>query len=337
MSKIKTIASNSAKWPVIGHSKIVDYLQHCLDTSQLAHAYLLVGPAQVGKTTVARFLVDELVYGKTTPLFASSDPSTPRFHPDIHWLDREMNEKTSKLKKNISVEQVRQLQNKLSLHSFLNTKKVGVVASAQNLSLEAANSLLKTLEEPTPNTILILIAEDISYLPQTIVSRCQVLKFLPVASQEIFDHLLTLKIERKKAKHIAQMSFGRPGLALGFTENSEAYAERLAAGRNFLFLLKASTVDRFKAVDELVKNSALEDLYQTLNLWQSFLRDVMLTKYMSENFIAHASLHADITKLTAVYGRGSVLQLFKQLNQTKVYLKANVNPRLAFENLILNF
>ena len=136
-----------SSWPIVGHSNFVSYLKHCLGSSQVGQAYLFIGPAHLVKTTLTKHFVDQLVEG------ADQVSVNPKLHPDIHWLARETNEKTGKLKKNISIEQVRQLQNKLSLHSFLNTYKVGVITQAHTLSTEAANSLLKTLEEPTPKTI----------------------------------------------------------------------------------------------------------------------------------------------------------------------------------------
>lgn len=318
-----------SEWPIVGHSNIVSYLNMGLKNSHIAHAYLFVGPRHLGKTTLAKYYIQALVEG--------SNITEGKMHPDIHWLAREENEKTGKLKKNISIEQVRQLQNKLSLHSFLNTYKVGVVAEAHNLSIEAANSLLKTLEEPTSKTVLILITENISALPLTIVSRCQVIKFLPVSTQEIFDHLLSLKIERKKAKNLAAIAFGRPGMAINFASTGDGYSEYLTEGRNFTNLLKSNLNERFKIVGDIVKEYDLDGIYQLLNHWSAFLRDFVIINTVSANAAAHRSLIADFEKLAGQYSRIKMLQLFANIQSTKKYLRANVNPRLALENLILNF
>lgn len=326
----KTALSKS-EWPIVGHSNIVSYLKHSLDSSQIGQAYLFVGPAHLGKIILTKYFVDQLVEG------ADQASASPKLHPDIHWLARETNEKTGKLKKNISIEQVRQLQNKLSLHSFLNTYKVGVITQAHTLSTEAANSLLKTLEEPTPKTVLILIAESIAHLPPTIVSRCQVFKFLPVSTQEIFDHLLSLKVERKKAKNLAALSFGRPGIAINFATNTDNYSEYLAEGRNFVHLLRSDLNERFKIVGDIVKNNDLEGIYQILNHWSAFFRDFITINYLSPNALVHHSLSAEFEKISANYDRQKILHNFVKFKRTKILLRANVNPKLALENLIINF
>src|SRR3989344_1191746 len=176
MSKV---INKQSKWPIVGHSHIVSYLQNSLNNLKLAHAYLFVGLDHVGKAAVAGYFINSLVC-QNLEVEALAVPcgecqscrqALSGNHPDVYWLARELNEKTDKLKKNISIEQVRQLQNKLSLRSFLNSYKIAVVSEAQTLSAEAANSLLKTLEEPSARTVLILLAENLARLPQTIVSR----------------------------------------------------------------------------------------------------------------------------------------------------------------------
>lgn len=324
-------ALSKPEWPIVGHSNIVNYLKHGLDSEQLAHAYLFVGPAHLGKTTLTKHFIDQLIDG------ADQSLDNAKLHPDIHWLVREENEKTGKLKKNISIEQVRQLQNKLSLHSFLGTYKIGVIGEAHTLSTEAANSLLKTLEEPTAKTVLILIADSIVNLPQTIVSRCSVVKFLPVSTQDIFDHLLSLKIERKKAKNLAAMSFGRPGVAINFTAEVDNYSDYLAEGRNFVHLLRSDVNERFKIIGDIVKTNDLDGIYQILNHWSAFFRDLMIINYLSPNALTHHSLASDFEKISANYDRQKMLNNFLKLKNTKIFLRANVNPRLALENLIINF
>lgn len=320
------------KWPIVGHSNIVSYLQNSLENGQLAQAYLLVGPKNVGKTSLAKNFVDQIVYGKV----ANADQEA-RIHPDIHWVGREVSETTGKLKKNISIEQIRQLQNKLSLSSFVDSYKVAVIAEADQLSAEAANSLLKTLEEPTRKTILILLAEKISHLPLTIVSRCQVLKFLPVSSQEIFDYLLEQKVDRKKAKTLAVLAFGRPGLAIEYFENKDEYADFLYQIKQFIGLIKADTVERFKLVNEIAKVGEVDLIKQTLDVWTKVWRDIFLIKNSVSNLVSNLSVAADLEKLAQTYSQRQIIQGFSALNLARRYLDANVNPKLTLENLTLNF
>ena len=88
-------------WPIVGHANIVSYLQQCLENSQLAHAYLFVGPEHIGKSTVVNYFVNAVI-GSLPAVSINAEDSGQKFHPDIHWLNREVNDKTDKLKKNIS-------------------------------------------------------------------------------------------------------------------------------------------------------------------------------------------------------------------------------------------
>ena len=330
------MVTEQLSWPIVGHRNVVNFLQRSLGNPVAAQAYIFVGPAHIGKATVAKHFINALIPG-VVDITEKDNVAGHTFHPDVYWLDREVNAKTEKLKKNISIEQIRLLQNKLSLRSFLNTYKICVISQAQHLSTEAANSLLKTLEEPNAKTILILLAEHLNGLPPTIVSRCQILRFLPVATQDIFDHLLSLKIERKKAKNLAQLAFGRPGVATSLAAESQRYADYLSAAKAFLTLLKADINDKFKVAGELAKTNDTDGLSQVLDSWAAVLRDLLVMNYWSANAVAHLSLAADLEKVASVYRRDQLLHIFLKLKQTKIFLRANVNPKLALENLVLNF
>lgn len=184
---------------IIGHKNITSFLEKSVKNGEISHAYLFYGPSHLGKKAVASHFA-EVILGR--PIAN---------HPDVYLVGRERDEKESKLAKNISIEQIRELERKLSLSSFLNSYKIGIIEEAETMSEEAANSLLKTLEEPTPKTVIILLSTSTSALPATIVSRCQTLKFLPVAKEKIYDHLLNLGAGRDEARDLSGISFGKPG------------------------------------------------------------------------------------------------------------------------------
>jgi len=338
-------SDNRFQWPIVGHSNIVSYLQQSLLNGRLAQAYLFVGPSQVGKTTIVENFVNSLVcenlhQGKgLVPCSQCRHCSQikNKIHPDIFWLKRIENEKNGKLKKNIGIEQIRELQNKLSLHSFLDSYKIAIINEAQTLSSEAANSLLKTLEEPTPKTILILLTTSLASLPQTIVSRCQVLKFLPVSSQEIFDYLISLKIERKKAKILAALAFGRPGLAINYFNEPEDYLTFQDQISQFIGLMKGDISNRFKIVDNLAPGNDVNSIKESLSVWQKIFRDLSLIKIGAENLVSNLNFQTELKSLAAGYSRDGLLKIMAEISTAKRYLDANVNPKLTLENLILSF
>ncbi len=335
---------NQFQWPVIGHHNIISYLQQSVLKDRVTHAYLFLGPEHIGKTTVAKNFIGSLVCEnlslKNTPIPCHQcqycQQVENKIHPDILWLERQVDEKTGKSKKNISIEQIRELQNRLSLFSFLNSYKVAVINEAHNLSQEAANSLLKILEEPTPKTVLILLINDISFIPRTIISRCQVLKFLPVGEEEIFNHLISLKAERKKAHLLAALSYGRPGIAINYLTEPEDFADYQSKIKEFLLLHKANIGERFKTVNEVISFSDFEAARDILNVWIKVLRDLVLLKNLSPELVNNLNFIKDLEQLANLYNDKKLIQILGQINQAKSYLQANVNPRLVLENLILN-
>ena len=337
--------NNRFQWSIIGHAKAVSYLQKSLVNQKISQAYLFVGPKQVGKATVAKYFVDSLIcknLEQKNGLLPCGQCDSCRqlasqLHPDVYWLEREIDQKSGKLKKNISIEQVRQLQNKLSLRSFLNSYKIAVIDEAQGLSAEAANSLLKTLEEPSARTVLILLAENLARLPQTIVSRCQIINFLPVSSQAIIDYLKILKVERKKAKILAALAFGRPGIALNYATKPEAYLDFQEQAKKFITLLKSGLNDRFKIIGELLEFNDVNSAQATLLVWRKILRDLILVKYSTQNLISNLNLAADLNELAANYRQSELIEMMAQVNEARRYLEANVSPKLTLENLVLNF
>ena len=337
-------ASNNLKWPIIGHSNIVSYLQNSLTSNSLAHAYLFVGPDHVGKTTVAKLLVNSLVCDN----FALQKNNLPcgqcrgcrqvatGIHPDVYWVRRELNEKTEKFKKNIGIEQIRSLQSKLGLRSFLNSYKVAIVADAQTLSLEAANSLLKGLEEPAPRTVMILLSNSVARLPKTIVSRCQVIKFRPVADKKIVDHLVNLKIERKKSRTLAALAFGLPGVALSYVDDKSNYFELQDSIKTFLGLIDQDIATKFKMINEVLNNDP-EETKEILLLWRKILRDALLIKANVSNLVSNISLATEIKRLATKLSINEIRLMITEIDQTKKYLDSNVGVRLTLENLVLKF
>ncbi|OGY44232.1 MAG: DNA polymerase III subunit delta' [Candidatus Buchananbacteria bacterium RIFCSPHIGHO2_02_FULL_38_8] len=331
-------------WPIIGHKNIISYLQGNIVVDKVSHAYLFLGPDHIGKTTLAKYFVNSLVCENLN----HKDCAIPcgqckccqqvinKIHPDIVWVEREVDEKNGKLRKNISIEQIRELQNRLSLHSFLNSFKIAVINEAEHLSKEAANSLLKVLEEPTPKTVLILLTNSISAMPRTVISRCQVIKFLPVSEVEIINYLAKEGLTKKKAKVLAALAYGRPGLAINYLnepENLEEYRQKI---KDFFLLHQNDITNRLKSTQSFSDFSSISLAEENLSVWTKILRDLMLINNSSSNFVGHLNFEAELKQLANLYSNKKLVEILDNINMAKTYLRANVNPRLTLENLILN-
>jgi DNA polymerase-3 subunit delta' len=143
---------------------------------QLGHAWLLSGPEDLGKINLALVLAHRLLGVQGAPAVLDADAALAALpqrhapsdhHPDLHWLYPEEDKDT------ISVEQVRAVIDAFALTAHRGIAKVAVIEPAEALTLSAANALLKTLEEPTPDTYLLLVSHRPGRLPATIRSRCQ--------------------------------------------------------------------------------------------------------------------------------------------------------------------
>ncbi|OGY41058.1 MAG: DNA polymerase III subunit delta' [Candidatus Buchananbacteria bacterium RBG_13_36_9] len=338
---------NKFNWPIVGHEKIAQFLQKSLSNNRLGHAYLFSGKAHLGKKLVARKFIASILcedYHKQKQLQAAAWPCNEcifcqqlarGIHPDVFYLKKEDD------KKNISVEQVREMHKFLSLTSFLNSYKIALIESAGDLSESAQNALLKILEEPAPKTMLILIAEDFTQLLPTIVSRCQVIKFWALKEEEIFRHLITLGANREQAKIFTALAGGQIGTAINFLVQPEYLNEYSEKMDGLLNLFSHDLTANFQSIESIfsaAKNplEAATLLQTELGYWQLILRDILASKNNLDNLLVNQHYRDKIKNLALTYSTPKILEILNQIKKIKQYLNYNINPRLAAENLILS-
>jgi DNA polymerase-3 subunit delta' len=330
-------------WPIIGHRHIIKFLEKSIINDKLAQAYLFVGPVHLGKRTLAEiFIANILCQEKTRPCGECLHCRQLKagLHPDIFKIEREK-DKFGKLKKNVSIEQIRLLKNKLSSTSFARSYKFALILEAEYLSEGAANALLKTLEEPMGRTILILITSQAAKVLPTIRSRCQIINFLLVSKKEIADHLITLSKRPNFSQTLASLSQGRPGVAFRFFYNQELLIKHNQQTELLLDFFQQGLTERFKNLGTIInsKNNSpitLAETEELLNNWLLALRDVILVKNFEVDSVANQNLLKKIERVKNL-SHHSLLSFISNLGQAKNYLEQNVNPKLILENLILNF
>ncbi len=335
-------------WPVVGHEKIIQFLQKNIENGKLAHAYLFSGKEHLGKSLLAEQFIASILCNDYNEKNKSKAEILPcgqcvfcsqiakGIHPDIYFLKKEED------KKNISVEQVREMQKLLQMASFLNSYKIALIENAEDLSESAQNALLKILEEPKPKTILILISSDHNLLLPTIVSRCQLIKFFPVSNEKIFGHLINLGTNREQASIFAALACGQIGLAIDFYKKSDLFNEYLGRIENFLNIFNNNINARFKILEKLLANfktnlEIIDFLNLQLDSWQLVLRDILAIQNHSEYLIINLHFKDKLAEFAKLYSIEKVIKLQKEIDQIKKYLNYNINPRLAVENLVLNF
>ncbi len=159
---------------------LVDSWQRRAQHGRLPHAVLLAGPPGVGKRAAAAWIAGHKL-GEAPPL--PQYPLQVPEHADLEWLSPEEG------KQSIGIEQIRELVRHLGLTSYEGRGKVAVIDPANVMTVNAANSLLKTLEEPPGDTLLVLVADRVGRLPATVFSRCQRIDFAPPPASRALEWL----------------------------------------------------------------------------------------------------------------------------------------------------
>lgn len=336
------MSNQEFKWDIIGHQKIVHFLQKSIAKNKISHAYLFAGPEGVGKTKMAEYLSASLLCGdkKIIPckqcVFCRQ--VFKKIHPDLIWIKKEAG------KKNVGIEQIRNLRESLSLGSFLNFYKIAIIEEAENLTQEAWNAILKTLEEVAGRIIVILITNNFKNLPATVISRCQTIKFSLVNKREIFNCFLNeFKVPQEKAEFFSRLSRGRPGVGVKFIENEKLLKEYQFKVKSFFEIIKKQKLkDRFDYLNSCVKQEAnflesREKFYDLLSAWILILRDSLLAKTSNSEFVVNVFAREELNRFAENYSLTQIRAFLQKFIQTKNFLYYNVNPRLAIENSILNF
>ncbi len=319
---------------IAGHNRAISILQAHRWAGRLAHAYCLTGEEAIGKTAVARALAEELLLG-------AGQPSRLEVHPDFWSDDRP---------EAISIDEIRfhpergaptheqSLQQFLSLKPFVAPLRVALLANAERMTEQAQNCLLKTLEEPPANTVLMLTTAYPDHLLPTCLSRCQLISLSPVGRPAMVEFISARQPNDAEVEALVGLAHGRPGWAVramsdrDWVVRMDRWAEQLAA-------LAFEDVDgvltfasRFgqgpQAEMRLVAADALRG-------FTSFLRDAMLLQagvlspMPSERKSALAAWSAQVPP-------DHIRASLAAAQRTQLLIDQNVNPRLAMEVMMLD-
>lgn len=334
------------KWPLAGNAHISDYLAKKIAKGNAGGTYIFNGPSDLGKTTTAFYFAKSLMCVDKDKAPCGNCPACSQFrkardsedsimHSDFYLIKKEAG------KKNISIEQVRNFINSLSLSSFLNSYKIGVIKGADSLNSQSANALLKTLEEPRKDVIIILITNNLESLPQTIVSRSQVLNFRPVKSDDIYNYLIKEhQATRSAAKNLSRLCLGRPALAVKFLQDKDFYESYLEIVSSFLGFFEKDINSRFADIEKLIgsgqKQEAVKTAVKIVGVWQGVVRDALLSHFNHQDLVQHEVRKIEIERIKVKTRPVHLLSINNILEESNGFLKANVNPRLVLENIAIN-
>jgi DNA polymerase-3 subunit delta' len=321
----------TANWPVVGHSWAVGHLKRCLEHGRVRHAYLISGPAGIGKTTLARAFAQTVNCLDETNRPCGECRACKLIahdgYADVNIIRADGN--------TLKIEQVRDMQHMLSLRPVEARYRVVILRRFHEASGPAMDALLKTLEEPPPYVILLLTADTTDNLLPTIKSRCQPINLRPLPATIIRQALEThWQIEPDRAALLAQLSGGRMGWAVRAAADESLLAQRAALLDMLEKALGLSRVGRFALAESLSKDR--EALLAALDLWQSYWRDVLLLIHSTVTPATNRDRRHALEQIAGTVKVEDVQRTLAAIQRTGRYVAQNVNARLAVEVLMLD-
>ena len=312
-----------------------------MERGTMAHAYLFVGPEHIGKMTLALELASALNCQEANPPCKQCrvcQRIEKGKHPDVIIIDKNSSRDARDRKKatEIGIDTVREvLQRGASLPPYEGKYKVFIIEDADLMSNEAANCLLKTLEEPPQHIVILLLTSDEKALLQTIVSRCQRFELKPVPTAEIEKRLSQVKgLDGETVKLLARLASGCLGWALTAVNDAGYLQSREQRLSEFNALLTKNWNDRLGYLAQLPSDR--DGAEQTIKLWLSWCRDVLLLKYNCEESVTHLDRVSDIRTWANMLTVLEIKDFIDSLNKMLVYLSFNANLHLLFEVLMLD-
>lgn len=327
-------------WQIIGQEKAVSLLQRGLASGLLSHAYLFVGPEHIGKMTLAKRLAQALnCESEEKPCLAC--PACKKIeagrHADVQVIGLMMKEDDSEAKV-IGIKQIEDMQHMASLPPFEGRHKVFIFENAELLSIEAANRFLKTLEEPEKNVTFILLTTNDKLLPATVISRCQRLEMPPLPIAGEAAALAERGIEPERARLLAGLSAGRPGWAIIAADNNDILEKRAEELDRLQGIIRADCEERFALAAQLASRFTQDRsaVYDVLDLWLDYWRDIMLVKLGICDMIINGDRKEELTALAAGFSIDRIKAAMDSIQAAGTHLRQNANTRLALEVLMLD-
>lgn len=328
-------------WDVWGHEWAEALLKKHIAGGLTRHAYLFTGAPGIGRRTLALAFIKALY---------CQDPPEPGAFCGTCRNCKSLNKlqhtdlfigQSAAPGETLKIDIVREIQHSLNMQPYAAPWRTALFLRFEEANINAQNALLKTLEEPTPLSKLMLTASNENALLPTISSRCEVIRLRPMALNELASKLETSRMMmHSDALRLAHMAAGRPGYALRLADDPDEVERIMSIASDGVELLGSDTLQRFSYAAAFKDVKKRPVLRETLQIWQSLFRDLLLLSASGEESdppVSFIDLREELEKLA---GKGSP-EVFRktltEINRMIAYLNANTNLQLLAENLMLNF
>ena len=316
---------------IIGHRRQLEILRLALASERLHHAYLFVGPEGIGKRTLAIALAKAVHCIESAADFCGSCVNCSRIadgnHPDVRLIEPPAG------KKEISIQQVRDFERELNYRSFTGKRKIIIVDPATLMNMASQNALLKTLEEPPQDSLIVLIASSAGGLLPTVRSRCMRISFAPLARSEVSQYLRVKQgMTGDEVEFLAAMSMGSIGAALGL--DKEAFVDKRRVWVGIVGALKSgdyqSAVD---AAEALAGNR--DDALKFLAWAQSWYRDLLVYGVAGDSGeLVNLDMREQIAQQAAPAGIEQRTAALTASHRAAAAIQRNLNRRMVLEKYL---
>ena len=322
-------------WDLIGHEWAVQLLRGHIVQNNLRHAYLITGPSGVGKENLAmRFIQaincpDPVDPGIPCRVCQTCQRIARMEHPDLFPVKVEENSTQ------IKIDQIRELIHLFSLTPYMASRKIGLLINFEQANPQAQNSLLKTLEEPPGNSIMILTATTANSLLDTITSRCEEIKLNTVPISITKKGLEQIHgIPADQANFLAHISGGKPEIALHYNQDPVSLELRDTLLNEHRQILQGNSVERFSYVSKYGKDSRMVN--KIIDTWSSLWHDIMLQSGKSQAPIQNIDRSNEINQIVNKVDLSTAKNTLNFFLRAHSLLLNNANLKLTFEDLLLH-
>lgn len=316
------------------------YFKLLFDNNNLGQAYLIYGMPGVGKAALAEKLLQLLFcQGAAAKPCGHCQPCRQvlsRAYQDMHWLEKLPD------KQDITIQQIRELRDFVRTRSLQGGPRVVVINLADEMNTEAANALLKMLEEPAAKVTFLLLAVNLRKLPRTIISRCQLLPVGLTPKEQIVDLLKMSGVEIDLAQDLAQYAEGRAGLAELWLHNDATLKAHLEMVKELIELI---TINKWSDWQNFISKNLAKETSSSLNSLQpaalSLLsacqeigRALLQTKLDLGSLVIYQKQQNELKLLAARWSWIKLADWLKSLEAARGKILANGNIRLTWESLL---
>jgi len=319
---------------IIGQEKAVNILLNSLKEGKVSPSYMFIGSEGVGKKfTAIEFAKIISCLNLNNNLEACDtcnicNKINKQCCPDLKIIEP--------IKGSIRIEQIRELRREIDLKPFENRKKIYIIDKAEEMTIEASNCLLKTIEEPPDYAIIILICINTDSILPTIISRCQLIKFRLIDSSKIRKILLNkINLEESKAELVSKLAQGSIGKAFKLISNKE-YFNRREKLLDYLTKVLPGKYDSnfFINIEKIFAEiNNIEEILEIILLWY---RDILVVKELGiQKYIVNSDKLEILNEKSRIYSQRMLIEILDYIEQIQEFMNKNVNRRLVSERLYL--